>query len=250
MAARPDVPRDWYKRSFGALYLLAYAHRDEEAAIAEVAALLDLLDLGTGARVLDLCCGSGRHLEAIVSSGMNAVGLDLSAELLAVGARRPRLASRLVKGDLRALPFRSSFLCVLNLFTSFGYFSSDRENEAALADMARVLAPGGVFVVDHMNRPWIQQTLVPHSEERIGDGTLVQDRWLAGNRVEKEITWVGDDGSSHRLHESVRVYGAVELRDLLREQGLVVTHAWGTFSGAPLTESSPRMIVTARKEGC
>ncbi len=246
----PSGPtRDWYKKSFGELYLLLYAHRDDEAARGEIVALLGLLGLGKDSRVLDLCCGPGRHLEALLEAGVDAVGLDLSPELLRVAARKPPLASRLVRGDVRALPFCASFTCVVNLFSSFGYFVEDRENEATLAEMARVLLPAGTLVIDHMNEPWIRRTLVPRTEECLQGGTLVQVRRINGERVEKEITWNATDGSTHRFHESVRIYRVDELAGLLRRSGLSVTNVWGTFSGDPLTERSRRMILKARKEG-
>lgn len=74
-------------------------------------------------------------------------------------------------------------------------------------------------------------------------------RRLSGSRVEKEITSIGEDGQAHRFHESVRIYSADELIGLMRRHGLIEARAWGTLSGDPLTESSRRMLLAARKEG-
>ena len=89
--------------------------------------------------VLDLACGTGRHTEALRGRGFRALGVDLSLTLL---ARRPGLPR--VGGDMRRLPFAGgSFDWVLNFFTSFGYFESERENFRVLQEVVRVLAPGG-----------------------------------------------------------------------------------------------------------
>lgn len=247
-APEPGVPKNsWYEHSFGELYPIIYAHRNEDAAREEICSLLRLLDVPRG-RVLDLCCGAGRHTEALLREGREAIGLDLSPPLLACARERSILAGRLTRGDIRHLPFGSCFSCVFNLFSSFGYFLEDGENEGALGEMARVLVSGGVLVMDHMNRPWVEASLVPHSEERRAAGALIQDRRITGTRVEKDMTWIGVDGLSRRFTESVRIYGADELTQLFRRQGLAVMERWGSFAGDPLTPASARMILVARKE--
>lgn len=236
---------DWYRDAFGADYLRIYAHRDDETASAEIVHFLARLDVRPHARVLDVCCGAGRHMAAFRQRGMNVIGVDLSAALLA--AARDRHGGRLVRGDMRRLPFPTGFEWVFNLFTSFGYFTDDGENRAALAEMARVLRPGGTLVLDHMNRAWVTRTLVARSVDEVQGGTLMQERRIEGARVIKEITWRRLDGEVRRFHESVRMYSPQEVRELMAQCGLTVESLWGDADGMPLGEDSPRMIVVARK---
>ncbi len=243
-----DAQREgWYRRAFGELYLLVYSHRNEDLAQREIDFLLQKLNLPTGSWVLDLCCGSGRHLRFLRKAGLCAVGLDLSSALLSEAASKRGLRGALVRGDMRHLPFERTFKCVLNLFSSFGYFASDRENERALREMVRVLEPGGWLVVDHINRPYLERTLVPRSEEEFPEGRLVQERRISGKRVEKEITWIRKGEEPLHVHESVRVYTRTELEELLQRFGLEVKWWWGGFEAQPLAAHSPRMIAVARK---
>src|SRR3972149_4097175 len=63
-------------------------------------------------------------------------------------ARRRKVAAPLVRGDARRLPCRDACLDVaLNLFNSFGYCATDEENEQELREAARVLKPGGRFLL-------------------------------------------------------------------------------------------------------
>ena len=108
----------------------------------EVARLLDVLGLPSGARVLDVPCGQGRHAHLLAEAGCDVDGLDYSRELLKRARERgtgPRL--RYTRGDMRALPARwtSRFSAVLNLFTSFGFLSSRRTIDV-LAEFARARA--------------------------------------------------------------------------------------------------------------
>jgi len=240
---------EWYKVAFGALYPALYAHRDDTSASAEIAGLIDYLQLaGTGATTLDLCCGNGRHACELIEAGLKVVGFDLSPELLAIAAERFQTEGRLIRGDMRALPFADRFDLVVNLFTSFGYFPDDEANQLALSEMVRVLRSGGRLVIDHINRALVKRTLVPESEMQ-GEGFHVrQRRSVAGNRVRKQITITWADGRIDNLLEDVRLYHPDEIIALAAQAGLTDIRLIGSYQGTPFETSSPRMIVTATKQ--
>jgi SAM-dependent methyltransferase len=239
-----DLP--WYETAFADLYRLIYPHRDDDSAEAEVGALCSALDIrGIGVRVLDVCCGGGRHAAAFARRGALAWGMDLSSHLLGRALERGELAGRLVRGDIRALPFAPAFDLVVNLFTSFGYFREERENQRALAEMMRVLRPGGRLVLDHINRAYVEHNLVEADEKITGAYHIRQRRWMDGNRVRKTITVTDGKGHCVEWKEDVRLYHCGELITLLGECGGDRIELWGDFSGVPLTPDSRRMIAVA-----
>jgi SAM-dependent methyltransferase len=83
---------------------------------------------------------------------MSVVGVDFSPAML-TEARRGGTGPRLefVQGDMRRLDYEREFDAVVNLYTSFGYFSP-RENLDVLRGMARALRPGGRILIDHSDR--------------------------------------------------------------------------------------------------
>src|ERR1700750_1712502 len=117
---------NWWADYFDAQYLLEYEPLfDLERDRHEVARIMDVLGLPSGARILDVPCGQGRHAHLLAEAGFDVDGLDYSEDLLAKARARgtgPRL--RYKRGDMRKLPPRWSerFDVVLNLFTSFGFF--------------------------------------------------------------------------------------------------------------------------------
>jgi SAM-dependent methyltransferase len=243
-------PADWYAHSFASDYLRLYRHRDDAEAARAVAALLALLELPPDARVLDLCCGFGRHLAVLrAHAGLRAVGADLSQPLLAEAARRG-LGGALVRADMRRLPFRPGFDAVCSFFTSFGYFQDDAENLAALRELGRVLRPGGRFVLDYLNPDHVRRHLAPEDSRPLPEGgTVRQRRWLdeAARTVNKELQ-LTDAAGTRTWYESVKLYGPDDFARLCAAAGLAIDRVLGDYAAAPFAAaSSPRQILLGHR---
>lgn len=65
---------EWYEKSFGEDYLVVYKHRDFGGARKEVERMISWLGLPPGSKVLDLCCGMGRHSLALAEAGYEVTG--------------------------------------------------------------------------------------------------------------------------------------------------------------------------------
>jgi len=107
----------------------------------EQAALLLLLPAVAGRRVLDLACGSGRYLARLAGQGAaRLVGADLSAAML---ARAKTVSRELLLADLRCLPLADAGFDLIVCGLAVGHVAA---LAPAVAEMARVLAPGGTLV--------------------------------------------------------------------------------------------------------
>lgn len=243
------VQRDWFVDAFCDDYRTVYPHRDLASARHEMAWVLEQ---GIGGRILDLCCGFGRHSLALLDAGSDVFGIDLSPQLLAQAATLPggeRLRGRLARADARLLPFRAAcFDGVLVLFSSFGYFG-DEGDRRVLAETARVLRPGGDLLLDLMNPERVRASLVPRSQRRVGDSTLTEIRTLgdAGRRVTKEVVLRAPDGTARSWREEVRMYESREIQSLAAAVGFALERAHGSFEGAPAGAEAPRQILHLRR---
>jgi hypothetical protein len=138
------------------------------------------------------------------------------------------------------------FDLVLNLFTSFGYFS-DKENEETLKEIALVTIPGGYLVIDHINRTRLQRTLVA-SDRRSGLGFEIrQRRCIIDDRIQKVITVEWESGNQSTYREDVRLYSPLEIEAALHATGFQEVTFLGSYSGETFADESERMIVVARK---
>lgn len=242
---------DWYAQSFGKDYLIVYKHRDFSGALREVRAMADWLGLPRGARVLDLCCGMGRHALALAELGYRVTGVDLSRVLLEEAKKHdPADSVTWVRGDMRNVPLNGPFDAVVNLFTSFGYFAGDEENGAVLQEMGRLLRPGGRFLLDFLNPGHVRRHLVPRSVRTVDGETIEEMREIRDGRVEKTIVIRSGAGGERRYKESVKLYEKADFKRLMQGTELAVERVFGDYDGSDhVAESSPRLILLGRKTG-
>lgn len=114
------------------------------------ASLVPSLGLPEAAQALDLGCGGGTYVRYLAGLGHRVVGLDYSVPSLErAWAADPGPKGRYLAGDAYGLPFRSA---AFDLVVSIGVLQTLGEPERALGEMARVLRPGGVLVVEALNR--------------------------------------------------------------------------------------------------
>ncbi len=131
--------------------------------------------------LLDVACGTGRHLSEFRRSVPDLAGVDLSPEMLRVARRTLGRGVPLVRGDLRSFDLGRTFETVVCLFGAFGYLSTRRDRDRAMARMFAHLVPGGVAMVE---------------------GWILPDRWK-GRHVSL-LTYDGTEVRIARLSESRR----------------------------------------------
>jgi demethylmenaquinone methyltransferase/2-methoxy-6-polyprenyl-1,4-benzoquinol methylase len=108
------------------------------------------LDPAPGALVLDVAAGTGMLSEQLRATGARVLALDVSLEMLQVGARRGTPGIGWCNGDALRLPLRDA--SVDGVTIAFGLRNLPGP-EAGLAEFARVLRPGGRLVVLEFSRP-------------------------------------------------------------------------------------------------
>ncbi|OUQ86202.1 SAM-dependent methyltransferase [Brevibacillus brevis] len=245
------MAEEWFERSFREDYVLVYRHRDDSAADGEIANLLERLPVKDTGRVLDLCCGSGRHSRALARRGYEVVGVDLSPVLLQLAEEQntyPQLS--FARCDMRDIPFHEEFDIVVNLFTSFGYFSTDEENANVIRNMAQALKTKGEVVIDFLNAAYVIDNLVPHSTKEVSGMLIKEERWVQDGFVKKRIL-ISDESSNEprEYMEQVRLFSAEQMIAMLTEVGFEKIQVFGNYLFEEyVAHESPRMIFYAVKQ--
>jgi SAM-dependent methyltransferase len=245
--------REWFRTFFDAAYVAAL--REEKPlgqTRREVDFVLRSLSPAPHARILDLPCGYGRHASLLARRGFHVVGVDLSRPMLAEARRRfregPHLSFR--RGDMRRLAYRAEFDAVINLYTSFGYFTP-AQNVAVLRGMARALRPGGRLLLDHRD-PVHEASLPRRLRYRAGRRRVVLEerRFDPRARVTESTQLVLIPGRRALQQKTLRVqtFSLSQWRRMLRAVGLRFLQAYSGYDGRRYRRGSTgRLIVVAEK---
>ena len=234
----------WYRQWFDENYLMLYCHRDRRDAEEQVRLIIDTLDLHVDSTILDLACGEGRYTALFNDLGYHVTGMDLSETLVNCGKERyPGLDLKV--GDMRDI--RGTFDVILSLFTSFGYFDTDEENETVFHSVSRALPPGGIFWLDFFNAGQLEKTLIPRSVTRPSPGIeVVENRKIENGRIIKDIRFI-KNGEENVYTESVRLFTRPQLEQMFERNGFRLIEGFGDYRGRPWDAGSPRTILVGRK---
>lgn len=218
----------------------------------EVAFIEQALGLTEPCDLLDLCCGPGRHSVRLAKLGHRVTGVDISTYNLEKAVERAEefgvdIAWR--EADMRetGLP-DSSQDAAINMFTAFGFFD-DAENQRVLEEVARVLRPGGRFLIDLVHRDSLLRRYQPRMwSERHNGAFLFQEHAFDSAAGTQTTNWTVVKPNGERIEQSftLRVYTLQELELRMGLAGLTVEDVWGGLDGAELTMDSHRLVVLAR----
>ncbi len=245
----------WYEAFFGPDYLEVYGSSfSQQRAETEAGFVVRALGLQPGIEILDLCCGQGRHAVELARHGCVVTALDLSSEYLALAdeaARSAGVSLETVHADMREIPFSDRFDAVINMFSSFGYLESEAEDARVLAAIRGALKPGGVALLDLLNRDWVVANYETEDRHTDADGTLYLEHRRLDLETSRNHVWftvVTSDGSRREVDgHHIRLYTLREVRGMLDAAGLVYEGVHGGYENEPYGIETRRMIVVARR---
>jgi MPBQ/MSBQ methyltransferase len=220
MAAGYEALEPWYEHLYATLHAVLRAELSPPVESPEL-------------RALDAGCGTGFQTAILDEMGYAAHGLDLSRQLLR--AARGRLGRPpLAQGDVQALPYRDgSFAAATCCGSTLSYVEDARQ---ALAEIARVLRPGGRLLVECEGRwsldlgwAWLSGLLGDPWGYELGPGEV----WRA-------VTTPRDRECRLRYPDygNLRLFTVAELTRLLRAAGLEPVRVWGIHSITNLLPST------------
>ena len=245
----------WYERFYQQDFMEVVGFASPEQTEKEVHFVKNTLKCPKTAKILDLCCGYGRHAYLLAkSSDYHITGLDLSDHYLDIANTKfshPNVTY--VKGDMRNLPFETYFDAVINLFTSFGLFDGDEENETVIKQVYKALKPGGLFLLDYENKFYFVYNDVFRKEKswvKVSDDKylLFENEFDVENEREIFKVHVLEKGILKETSGyNIRLYSFPEIKKMLAGNHFEIIRTWGDYQGNPYSPLSKRLIILSQK---
>jgi SAM-dependent methyltransferase len=203
-------------------------------------------------RVLDLCCGPGRHSIPLARRGAAVTGVDRSSFLLEKARARAEsenLSIEWIQEDMRAFVRPGQFDLAISLFTSFGYFEKEEDNLSVLRNIHTSLVPGGWFIVDVLGKEILARRFAPSAVEELADGTtMIERREIIADWSRTRATWILiQNNQATRWVLNTALYSGQELANLLRTARFKDVRLNGTWKGGPYDLNAERLIAVAGK---
>jgi len=218
-----------------------------------------------GGPVLELGCGTGRIALPLGRAGASVVGLDRSAPMLARArqrVRRSRLQGRvrLVRGDIRLLPFAGAFPLVIAPYGVLQSLLRERDLALTLTAVHAVLEPGGTFGMELVAdlpswKEYRRRLSLSGWRRRVGGAhitlveTVRQDRARRLTIFDQEFTERrGRIRRMRRFSLTFRTLTVPQMTRRLEKAGFEVTAVLGDYRGGPWDPRAEVWIILARRK--
>lgn len=208
-------------------------------------------------RILDIACGTGRHLEQFNLRGYECAGIDLNSEMVAFCRKKfadIKPPVTFYEADMRKFELEERFGLAINMLTSANLIVKNQEMVSHLRSVAKVLEPGGIYILEmfHPREHGYNAMIPARSWEVIKDDCTVQadimHRREEFNPLDQKqsttlkVTVITDgDEQVYRLDQEHRVYLYLEFLSLVDNAGgFEPVVCYGTFNSSVVMDNSRR----------
>ena len=235
---------NWFDSPF---YHLLYKNRDEKEAEVFIDNLVTHLQIPKRCKLLDIACGKGRHSIYFNKKSMDVVGIDLSKNSINIAKKDENETLQFAVHDMREIFKKNTFDIVTNLFTSFGYFEKDEDEQKAINSMALNLKKKGILIIDFMNAKKVIRNLVKSEKKQVDGITFSIRRSIENNYIIKDITF-SNNGENHHFQEKVKALTLTDFSNFISNAGLKIIDIFGNYKLENFNAlTSDRLIIICKK---
>lgn len=223
-----------YSKSWFEIFMDGKSRNETER---EVNFLVRNLPINRYPRVLDVCCGYGRHANELAQKGYDIIGIERDACAIAHAKAHASKKAKYILCDMRDISsLQHSFDAIINMWQSFGYFD-ENENSNIIRQISDSLVEGGRFILDIYNKTFFINNL-GRREFQKKDLLVTEDVKLIGNRFNTKLSYNNNVTDEFNWY----LYSKDEIISLCNTYGLVCKTActW-CDEGQVITDSTPRM---------
>ena len=240
--------KEWFEEWFDSPYYhVLYKDRDNKEAQQFISNLITYLKPTKLDLFLDVACGKGRHSIFIEQLGYQIDGFDLSENSIAIAKKQENKNLRFYVNDIRIPLKLNHYDFALNLFTSFGYFDKESDNQLAINAIAENLKRGGILVLDFMNCMKVVNQLEKQEIKCINDITFNISKSFNNGYIIKNIDFIAK-GNAYSFQEKVKALNLNQFKNYFNVDKLKIEDIFGDYCLNDFDEhNSDRLIIVAKK---
>ncbi|WP_367865905.1 class I SAM-dependent methyltransferase [Pedobacter sp. WC2423] len=242
------MQRKWFQYWFNSPYYhILYSQRNDAEAEFLIDNLTAYLKPALHSRILDIACGRGRHSVYLNKKGFDVTGIDLSEQSIKYAKQFEQKHLHFFVHDMRKLGYINYYDIALNLFTSFGYFDTEKDHVNALKSFRKSIKEDGTVVIDYFNTQKIISNLT-HKETKTLEGIEFDLRkFVAEGKIIKHINF--EHKSKHyAFEERVQAFSLADFERMLEKSGLKIINTFGSYSLEEFDAAkSDRLILVCKK---
>lgn len=239
---------DWFESWFDSpFYHILYKNRDHQEAENFIQKLISYLNPEKTDKLIDIACGKGRHALTMNKLGYTVDAFDLSKNSIDSAKEFENPTLKFYVNDIRNPLKAEHYHYAFNLFTSFGYFDDEKENELAIKSISDSVTTGGTFVMDFMNVSKVINNLVPTELKTIDGITFNLKRFIESGFIKKTISFNANE-QNYTFTEMVKAISKKDFETYFHNAGLNIIATFGNYDLEAFDEvSSDRLIIIAEK---
>lgn len=242
------MQRKWFQYWFNSPYYhILYQQRNDAEAEFFIDNLTDYLKPQIESRILDIACGKGRHSIYLNKKGFDVTGIDLSEQSIKYAKQFENDHLHFSMHDMRQLFYINYFDIAVNLFTSFGYFDTERQHVKALKSFRKAIKVDGCLVIDYFNTENIINNLNCKESKEI-DGIKFQiGKTVLDGKIIKHIDFEAD-GKKYHFEERVQAFTFDDFERMLSAAGMWIEKTFGDYALNDYDKAkSDRLILICKK---
>lgn len=242
------MQRKWFQYWFNSpFYHILYSQRDDAEAEFLIDNLSAYLKPDADSRILDIACGRGRHAVYLNKKGYDVTGIDLSEQSIKYAQQFEQKNLHFFVHDMRRLAFINYFDIALNMFTSFGYFETEKDHVNALKSFRKGLKADGILVIDYFNTQKIIKNLTNQEIKTLEGIEFHLHKFVSEGKIIKHINFEHRN-KVYAFEERVQAFTLTDFERMFEKSGLSISATFGSYGLEPYdAEKSDRLILICKK---
>jgi len=201
--------------------------------------------------ILDISCGTGKHIKFLTRKNRKISGADISISMLKAAQKNNNHSNTLfVANDVRQTAFKSNgFDAIVMMYDSINYLLKEEEVMLLFDEIHRILKPGGIFIFDFVTEQALIDCYDDYYESNSWDGLAYERRsWFSKKEKlqHNEFIFLFNGKSYKETHMQI-VHDLNEWRSLVKKSKMQLSHEFSNFSLLEPDKYSERIHFVCKK---